>query len=873
MPSKQPIFADTLSEIIDYSVRVARELHHEYLTLEHIFLGLIVHRKSRDFLELCGANVAQLENIIKDYIVKYIPSNENISLPKQTLALSRVLSSMVRHADTSGANVVEFWDFLVFAMEEKDSYVARLLNSLQVSRLDILENIPSQDMDFLANDSSLNLKSSSVDEHTQDNAFGISKNKVKSALDGFSKNLNILAQKGKIDPLIGRDSEIERICEILCRRKKNNPILLGEPGVGKTAIVEGLALAITQNKVPKKLQNATIYALDLGSLVAGSKYRGDFEKRLKAIIAELEEKENIIVFIDEIHTLVGAGATSSGSMDASNLLKPALANGNIRCIGASTFSEYKNSIDKDKALSRRFCAIDIKEPSLDSCLQILRSLKPLYEEFHGLKYDDEALEACLELANRYIHDKFLPDKAIDLLDEVGASFALNNSSAGNHCIDFEVSHKARTQSALTLRETSKNYTSNTSHTRIAENTTESSLRDLRSKSWQSKDSFCQNHNNVAMETKEKTNSIKSKTPQIIVTKKDVENVLSRTYHIPKTQVNADEREAIKSLDKRLKKRIFAQDEAIDKITRQIKIAKANLKEPNHPIGSFLFSGPSGVGKTELAKELATHLGMAFVRLDMSEYSQAHSVATLIGAPAGYVGYENGGILVDKIRKNPHCVLVLDEIEKAHSDIYNILLQVMDNATLTDNMGNIARFNNAILILTSNAGSKEGNAIGFGADNSTRVSGALKDIFSPEFRGRLDGVIYFNPLKTAEFRKIAQKIINDLNETLHSRGIKIMLDSSALNRLSASSVDSALGAREIKKLIDNEIKTNLSEIIISGKLDNGGEVLVSYKKGGFKLEIMSNAVIDSIKKPYPKSRTKYLKSPQTTLQTKESLEEA
>ena len=811
----QPIFTDTLSEIIDYSVRVARELHHEYLTIEHIFLGLIVHKKSKEFLESCGANTAQLESHIKDYIIRYIPSNENISLPKQTPALGRVFSQMVRHADTSGANVVEFWDFLAFAMEEQDSYCARLLKSLQVARLDILENIPSfSDFD---RQNAQNMRTDFGSQPSFETGAAFTKNKskgavTKSSLDGFSKNLNSLAKQGKIDPLIGRDSELERICEILCRRKKNNPILLGEPGVGKTAIVEGLALAIEQNKVPQKLQNATIYALDLGALVAGSKYRGDFEKRLKAIIAELEERENVIVFIDEIHTLVGAGATSGGSMDASNLLKPALANGNIRCIGASTFSEYKTSIDKDKALSRRFCAIDIKEPSLDSCLEILHSLKPLYEEFHAIKYDDEALETCLELANRYIHDKFLPDKAIDLLDEVGARFALSSYSLSDKNLDLSKDNNAN--ALKNLQTNTQAHTTKATSTKIAE---------------------LKESTKLAQSSKSKTSKHSTK-PTIIITKKDVEEVVSKTYHIPKSQVNADERNALKTLDKRLKKRIYAQDEAIDKVVRAIKIAKANLKEPNHPIGSFLFSGPSGVGKTELAKELATHLGMAFMRFDMSEYSQAHSVATLIGAPAGYVGYENGGILVDKIRKNPHCVLVLDEIEKAHSDIYNILLQVMDNATLTDNMGNIARFNNAILILTSNAGSKEGNAIGFGADNSTRISGALKDIFSPEFRGRLDGMIHFNPLSNAEFKKIAQKIFSDINESLKTRGIKITLDCSALNRLSQSSGESALGAREIKKTIDSEIKASLSEIIISGKLDKGGEVLVSFAKGEFVLSL-------------------------------------
>lgn len=721
------MISPTFKEIINHSVEIARELHHEYLTIEHIFLSLIEHPIGREFLESCDGNSKELEQLIRDYITKYIPSNESISLPKNTMALERVFAAMVRHAETSGSPSVELWDFLVFVLEEKDSYCAKLLKAANIARLDILQNIPSQPREEIK-----------------------PKSKQKM-LESFSKDLNALALDGKIDPLIGRDTEIERVCEILCRRKKNNPILLGEPGVGKTAIVEGLALAITQGQVPQKLKTARVYALDLGAIIAGSKYRGDFEKRLKAVLADIEETPNAIVFIDEIHTLVGAGGTMGSTMDAANLLKPALANGTIRCIGASTFSEYKAAFGKDKALSRRFCAVDIKEPSLESCLQILYALKPLYERFHNITYEESAIEACLDLSHRYINDKFLPDKAIDLMDEVGASIAL------------------------------------------------------------------------------------APTPKTSVTKKDVEHIVSKTYHIPKTQVTSDERTKLKTLASRLSKRIYAQDEAIAKVVRAIKIAKANLKEANHPIGSFLFSGPSGVGKTELAKELAANLGMHFERFDMSEYSQPHSVATLIGAPAGYVGYENGGILVDKIRKNPHCVLVLDEIEKAHSDIYNILLQVMDNATLTDNMGNVAHFNNVIIILTSNVGSKEGDTIGFAKDTTLRQDAALKDVFSPEFRGRLDGIIQFNQLTKVEFKKIAQKIITDINADLAKRNIVLHLEAKALNKIAAQSFESALGAREIKKLIDHQIKAALSEIIIDGKLDKGGEVIVRYNNKEFILE--------------------------------------
>lgn len=721
----------TFATIIDRSVEFARGQHHEYLTTEHIFLAILEHPAAKDFLENCGANTAQLRQLIRQYISNHIPINSNTTIPKQTIALGRIFSSMLEHANTSGAKSVEFWDFLVFVLEEKESFSAKLLKASTIAKLDILHNIPA----------------TRTHQETKPNQ--------KSALANFARDLSNLAKDGKIDPLVGRDNEIKRICEILCRRKKNNPILLGEPGVGKTAIVEGLALAIAQSKVPKKLANARIYALDLGALVAGSKYRGDFEKRLKVFLKDLEDVPQAIIFIDEIHMLVGAGSSSNGGMDASNLLKPALASGAIRCIGATTFSEYKATFDKDKALQRRFCTIDVKEPSLDACLQILYSLKPLYEKFHNVIYEDSAIEACLDLANRYIYDKFLPDKAIDLLDEVGASFALQ---------------------------------------------------------------------------------LESLKKPFIITKKHIESVISKTYHIPKTQVNSDERAMLKSLESKLKSRIFAQDEAIAQVVRAIKIAKANLKESNHPIGSFLFSGPSGVGKTELAKEIATHLGMTFLRFDMSEYSQPHSVATLIGAPAGYVGYENGGILVDKIRKNSHSVLVFDEIEKAHSDIYNILLQVMDNATLTDNMGNVARFHNVILILTSNVGSKEGNTIGFARDTALRQDSALKDVFSPEFRGRLDGVINFNALGKIEFKKIAKKIISDMNVDLSKRNIKLSIDSKALQEIASRGFEGALGAREIKKLIDSEIKVQLSEIIISGALDSGGEVSISFKNKQFEVEL-------------------------------------
>ena len=573
----------------------------------------------------------------------------------------------------------------------------------------------------------------------------------------FAKNLTQAAIDGKIDPIIGRSEEILRISEILCRRKKNNPVLIGESGVGKSAIAEGLALEISKKRVPQALHNAQIFMLDLAAMVSGSKYRGDFEKRLKGVLTELEAIPNSIVFIDEIHTIVGAGAANSSSLDASNLLKPALANGSLRCIGATTFNEFKQTFDKDKALLRRFCKVEVKEPSVEDCYKILEGLKPIYEKFHNVKYTESALHACVDLSHRYITDRFLPDKAIDLLDESGAYFKINA-----------------------------------------------------------------------------TDSIP------VIKPKDIELIISKSVHIPKTQVNRDESKVLKNLEKTLKKRIFSQDKAITEVVRVIKKNKAGLGESNKPIGSFVFAGPSGVGKTELSIELAKALGIAFVKFDMSEYMEPHSISRLIGEPAGYVGFEQGGLLVDSIRKHPYCVLLLDEIEKAHSDIYNVLLQVLDSASLTDNAGNRADFKNVIVIMTSNAGSKEGNTLGFNADNKGRSEGAIKHLFSPEFRSRLDGVVHFSALGVEEYRLIAQKYLEDLNENLASKYIELLPDSKALQYLANQSVDNALGAREIRRLIDTQIKLPLSDEILFGKLKKGGKVKITTQHQALHLQVLTHS---------------------------------
>ncbi|PAF44873.1 ATP-dependent Clp protease ATP-binding subunit ClpA [Helicobacter sp. 11S02596-1] len=726
-------------------------MKHEILTIEHLFLAMLSNQKGEELLRSCGADVFLMEKIIRLYLSNYIPAsnNQEISLPSQTPALDRVFSSMIEHAANANQKVLEVGDLLAFILQEENSYATKLILSQGISRLDILEKIAEENKS----------QTQSSEESTCTKP-----NQSSDYLKKYSKNLIELAKAGKIDPVIGRENEITRVSEILCRRKKNNPILVGEPGVGKTAIAEGIAREIAQKNAPEALHNCQIFALDLGSMVAGSKYRGDFEKRLKGVLAEIEQIPQAVLFIDEIHTIVGAGATSGGSLDASNLLKPMLANGSLRCIGATTFSEYKNHFDKDKALSRRFSKIEVNEPSLEACYQIIAGLAPIYEAYHAISYTPEALKACVDLSSRYISDKFLPDKAIDLMDEVGANKKIHT--------DY------------------KNHATNKA----------------------------------------------SKKPHIIY-KQDIENIISKNVNIPKSQVSSDERGLLKNLATKLKSKIFSQDSAIDALTQAIKANKAGLGTPHRPIGSFLFIGPSGVGKTELSRELSNVLGLHFEKFDMSEYMEAHSVSRLIGAPAGYVGFEQGGLLIDAIKKHPHCVLLLDEIEKAHPDIYNILLQIMDSASLTDNGGNVADFKNVILIMTSNAGSTASNPLGFGSgygEKHNKHHDALKNIFTPEFRSRLDGVIPFYPLGKAEFEKIAKKIIGELNAQLKEKNITLQIQPKALQNIASRSIENALGAREIRKIIDNEIKHKLSDEILFGTLKNGGKATIGVDKNGLKI---------------------------------------
>lgn len=741
-----------LSNILQRTLHLVEEMHHDIVTIEHAFCMLLENPLGKELVGATGANTQVLLESITNYLENHIPKGralKELESPHQTPAFMRVFDQMVTHAKNANKTSVGIGDFFVALMHEEDCYCARLLNAQGIRIEDVMRIV----VDFEECDSKEKAKDS------------------QSQLEKYAKNLNQLAIEGKIDPLIGRDLEINQIAQVLCRRKKNNPILVGEAGVGKSAIIEGLALRIVEGNVPSKLLNSIIYAIDVSSVVAGTKYRGEFETRIKKILAEIEKDTNVIIFFDEIHMIVGAGQSNSGGMDFSNLLKPVLASGRLRCIGATTHHDYKNSFDKDKALARRFTQIKIEEPSHDECLQILQKIAPLYEKFHNVTYEQEAIKACVSLSSKYITEKHLPDKAIDLMDEAGAKVQLHE--------------------------------------------------------------FIQNANTIKTTSKQIKKVSKRRK---IITKHHIELLMSSITNIPKSTINADESMLLKNLESQLKKRIFSQDKAIEKIAEKIKINKAGLGELHRPIASFLFTGPSGVGKTELSKELAKILGIKFERIDMSEYAESHSISKLIGSPAGYVGYEEGGLLINRIRTYPHCVLLLDEIEKAHSDIYNILLQIMDSATLTDNQNNQADFKNVILIMTSNAGSKEGNAVGFFDTNDNRVSMAIKDTFSPEFRSRLDAIIPFGPLGITELQKIAQKYIDDLNITLQEKHIKLKLSTKAAHFIAKNSLNKALGAREIKKTIDSAIKLPLSNSMLFGTLRKGGIAHINVKNNELTFDI-------------------------------------
>jgi ATP-dependent Clp protease ATP-binding subunit ClpA len=728
-----------LNNIFRDSVQYAKANKHEYLTLEHIFLTILKSEKGKEILTAAGGNVAEMREMIEHYVETSTPVMETLEEgeeynPYETIALSNVMNDMVSHINASGKAEAQIGDLIASIYTQEDSYAYAVLMHQGISRLDILEVISH----------GIGSEQPIVEEEVEE---------AYPNLAGFTVELVEVARSGKIDPIIGRSNEIDRVMQTLCRRKKNNPLLVGEPGVGKTAIAEGLALLIAQDKVPDVLKGSSIFALDMGAMISGTKYRGDFEKRLKGVLTELQSIDKAILFIDEIHTLVGAGATSGGSMDAANLLKPALARGELKCIGATTYAEFRNHLDKDKALSRRFSKIDIDEPSVEDTLTILRGIKEKYEAYHKINFSEEALKSAVALSVKYLHDRFLPDKAMDIIDEVGAHFML----------------------------------------RGAENVT--------------------------------------------VTTKDIEESVARMLKLPSTVVSSNDVSKLKEMAQKIKSKIIGQDEAVDKLVQAIKRSYAGLNKPNSPIGAFLFVGPTGVGKTALSTEIANSMDIHFERIDMSEYMEKHALSRLIGAPPGYVGYEQGGLLTEMVKKNPHMVLLLDEIEKAHPDIMNILLQVMDGAKLTDNNGMVSDFKNVILIMTSNLGTKEANVMGFNKDTSRKTENALKDFFSPEFRNRLSGVINFNHLSLEDIEKIVDREIAKLNTQMKAKKIKIKLGKKARTYIAKEGYSDIYGAREISRVIDEQIKEALTDEILFGQLKDGGSVKVTYKQE--KLDFVFN----------------------------------
>jgi ATP-dependent Clp protease ATP-binding subunit ClpA len=731
---------EEVNNIFNVAIKFAKSRRHEYLTTEHILFSLLSNETIKEIISECGGDVNKLKNSLVMYFAKNMEKvDDDISdyQPIETVSLSFVFDEMIKNVKSSDRDKANVGDLFVALYEEEDSYSAMLLVSQGIQRVDILEAISHNEI---------------IDSEEIEGAE-VTKKEEDSNLSKFCINLSTLAKDGKIDPVIGRDLEIKNVIQTLCRRRKNNPILVGEAGVGKTAIAEGLATSILEKEVPSLLEDYEVYALDLGLLVAGTKYRGDFEKRLKGVVNEIKENGKIVLFIDEIHTLIGAGSVSDSAMDASNILKPALARGEIKCIGATTYSEYKHIFEKDKALTRRFAKVDVKEPSIEDSILILKGLRAKYEEFHNVKYSDEVLKGAVELSDRYINDRFLPDKAIDVLDEVGASFWVNNK-------------------------------------------------------------------------KRKTVSID-----------DIETIVSKMANVPQKSVTKDDKNLLKNMEKDLKSKIFGQDEAVDKVCQIIKMSKAGLRDRKKTQGVFLFTGPTGVGKTELTKELAGIMGINYERVDMSEYMEKHTVSKIIGAPAGYVGYEEGGQLTDTIKKHPYTLLLLDEIEKAHPDVLNVLLQVFDNATLTDNSGVKVDFSHTIIVMTSNLGVNETPQMGFTKSNSS-IDREIKDFFSAEFRNRLDAIVKFNPLESDLVIKIVDKFILDLNNKIADQDVVVKVSKKAKMYLIDKGYNKAMGARELSRVIDNEINAHLSEEMLFGKLVKGGVLNIDYKNEKLHFKVTS-----------------------------------
>ena len=743
------MLSNELEYCLNDAFHQAREARHEYLTVEHLLLAILDTPKVREVLRACGADTIKLKQELKDHIDQSTPRLEEGEEREvqPTLGFQRVLQRAVFHVQSSGKKEVGVSNVLVAIFSEKQSHAVFLLNRHHVTRLDVVNYI------------SHGLSKIAEEKTDKDDTSGDGEREGEggTALEKYTTNLNRMAQDGRIDPLIGRKLEVERTIEILCRRRKNNPLYVGEAGVGKTAIAEGLARLIVEGKVPEVLTDCTIFALDMGALIAGTKYRGDFEKRLKSVITELKKLPGATLFIDEIHTVIGAGAASGGVMDASNLIKPVLTNGEIRCIGSTTYNEYRGIFEKDHALARRFQKIDVVEPSVAETIDILFGLKPRFEEHHGITYADEALRAAAELAARHINERHLPDKAIDVVDEAGARARLKPVAERESTV--EVRH--------------------------------------------------------------------------------IEDVVARMARIPAKNVSTSDREVLKNLERNLKLVIFGQDKAIEALAAAIKMARSGLGEARKPVGSFLFAGPTGVGKTEVTRQLAIAMGVEFLRFDMSEYMERHTVSRLIGAPPGYVGFDQGGLLTEAITKHPHCVLLLDEIEKAHPDVFNLLLQVMDHGTLTDNNGRKADFRHVIIVMTTNAGALEmaRPSIGFTqADNASDGLEAIRRIFTPEFRNRLDAVIQFASLDPVTIERVVDKLIVEVEMQLEQKGVTITLDDAARRWVAQKGYDPKMGARPMARTIQEHIKRPLAEELLFGRLASGGHVRVSVSQDGSQLTL-------------------------------------
>ncbi len=740
-----------LEQTLNGAFKDAREKGHEFITVEHLLLALLDNSAAAEVLHACGADMAKLRAELSRFLDETTPllhpNDERDTQP--TLGFQRVLQRAAFHVQSSGKREVTGANVLVAIFSEQESQAVYFLKKQDITRLDVV-NFLSHGISKINQDEGGDEAAAPVDEEAGESG-------EKRPLEQFATNLNRLAREGKIDPLIGRKNEVERTVQVLCRRRKNNPLFVGEAGVGKTALAEGLARKIVDGEVPDVLSGSTVYALDLGALLAGTKYRGDFEKRLKAILAQLKREAGAILFIDEIHTIIGAGAASGGAMDASNLIKPVLANGDLKCIGSTTYQEYRGIFEKDRALARRFQKIDVSEPSVEDTVQILEGLKSRFEEHHGVRYTHQALRTAAELAERYINERHLPDKAIDVIDEAGANQRLQPPSKRRKTIGV----------------------------------------------------------------------------------RDIEAVVAKMARIPPKSVSVDDKETLRNLERNLKLVIFGQDEAIQTLGTAIKLSRSGLGSEQKPIGSFLFAGPTGVGKTEVSRQLAHILGIELIRFDMSEYMERHTVSRLIGAPPGYVGFDQGGLLTEAITKHPHAVLLLDEIEKAHPDVFNLLLQVMDHGTLTDNNGRKADFRNVITIMTTNAGAEQMNrrSIGFASqDHSTDGMEVIKRTFTPEFRNRLDGIIQFKGLDTETIGHVVDKFLFELESQLQDKGVTLHVDDEARTWLAVHGYDPSMGARPMARVIQENIKKPLAEELLFGKLSGGGRIRITVRDDELDFEL-------------------------------------